>query len=443
MSTAPIHRRSFLAASAAFSGIQLLPKNVLGSATSLSANSKLNIAAIGVGGKGFHDMRSVPTENIVAICDVDDRAVNRARQGFEKATIYKDYRELFEKEKSLDAVMIATPDHQHALPMLMALKAGKHVFCQKPLTHTIQEALDVEKATREAGVATQMGNQAQATEQARLVIEYIMAGAIGTVKEVHAWSNRKRQISPREIARPSGTPPVPGGLDWDLWLGPAPERPYHPSYHPFTWRGWWDFGSGVLGDIGCHQLSAVVKALNLGWPDSIESCSTLYHAPEEVRRETAPRASITTFRFKATKDHGPLVIKWYDGGMMPPTPDEAEIGRELFLNDGCMVVGDGGVLYNHRLLPESRMKEYGRPPRVLERSPGHYEEWIRACKGGPAAGSDFVAHGARLSATIQMGNIALRTGEKLYWDAEALRFKNSDAANALINPPKREGWSLA
>ncbi len=291
-------------------------------------------------------------------------------------------------------------------------------------------------------MATQMGNQGQASEGARLICELIWAGAIGKVREIHAWSNRRPDISPRGIPRPTETPAVPPDLDWDLWLGPAPERPYHPCYHPFAWRGWWDFGTGVLGDIGCHNLSAAFKALKLGWPESVEACSTHWNAPDEIKNETAPLASITTFRFAAEGDRPELLIRWYDGGMMPPIPKEIEGGKNIFVNDGTLIVGDKGMMLGHRLLPESRMKEVGKPPQVLPRSPGHYQEWIDACKGGKPAGSNFVDHAAHLAAVVLMGNIAIRTQEKLYWDAEKLQFKNSDAANRLLNPPYRAGWTL-
>jgi len=361
---------------------------------------------------------------------------------FPQAKGYRDFRKMLETEKSIDAVMVATPDHNHAVVTMMALKMGKHVFCQKPLTHSVQEAIEIGKAAKAAGVATQMGNQGQASEGARLVSEFIWAGAIGKVREIHGWSNRRPDISPRGIPRPKETPPVPPDLDWDLWLGPAPQRPYHPCYLPFSWRGWWDFGTGVLGDIGCHNLSAAFKALKLGWPESVEACSTHWNAPDEIKNETAPLASIVTFRFAAEGDRPELLIRWYDGGMMPPIPKEVEGGKNIFVNDGTLIAGDDGMLLGHRLLPESRMQEVGKPPQVLPRSPGHYQEWIDACKGGKPAGSNFVDHAAHLAAVVLMGNIAIRTQEKLYWDAEKLQFKNSEAANRLLHPPYREGWTL-
>jgi len=438
-----LRRREFLGGAAGVAAAAtIIPRHVLGAPGEPSANNKLNIAGVGVGGMGSGDVRRVPSENIVAICDVDANQVARSAKSFPQAEVYSDFRVMFDKQKDIDAVMVATPDHNHAVVTMAALKRGKHVFCQKPLTHSVHEAIEVGKAAKAAGVATQMGNQGQAGEGARLVCEFIWAGAIGVVREIHSWSNRQPDISPRGIPRPKDTPPVPAHLDWDLWLGPSPQRPYHPCYHPFRWRGWWDFGTGVLGDIGCHNLSAAFKALKLGWPESVEACSTHWNAPPEIKNETAPLASIVSYRFPAEGDRPEVLLRWYDGGMMPPLPKEVDPGRNIFTGDGTLIVGDEGMLLGHRLLPESRMQEVGKPPQVLPRSPGHYQEWINACKGGEPAGSNFVDHASQLAAVVLMGNIAIRTGEKLLWDAEKLRFTNSEAANALLNPPYREGWSL-
>ncbi len=436
-----ISRRRFLAESSAAAAFTFIPHHVLGAEGQPSANSKLNIAAVGVGGMGRHDIQRVASENVTAICDVDHRFAAEVAQGFPEAKIYSDFREMLDTHPDLDAVMVATPDHNHAVVALAAMRKGKHVFCQKPLTHSVREALLMGKVAAETQVATQMGNQGQASEDARLICEHIWAGSIGAVREVHSWSNRRPDISPRGIARPADQPPVPPELNWDLWLGPAPVRPYHPSYHPFAWRGWWDFGTGVLGDIGCHNLSAVFKALKLGWPESVEACSTHWSAPPEVQNETAPRASIVTFRFAATADHPDVMIRWYDGGMMPPIPKPLG-DHNIFIDDGTLIVGEEGLLLGAQLLPETRAQKIGKPPQVLPRSPGHYEEWIRACKGGPAAGSNFVDHAAHLAAVVLMGNIAIRTQQKLDWDAEQLQFKNSDRANELLHPPYREGWKL-
>jgi hypothetical protein len=297
-----------------------------------------------------------------------------------------------------------------------------------------------------------MGNFGHAGEEARLVCELIWAGAIGTVREVHGGSNRRPMISPRGIARPSASSPVPASLDWDLWLGPAPARPYlsvYPDgpfkgqtvYHPFSWRGWWDFGTGCLGDIGCHQFSVVFKALKPGHPTCVEAGSSNHPYGPEVSRETAPQASITRWQFPAGGDRAAFTMTWWDGGLKPPRPEELEPGRKFGEDDWLMIVGDKGKLYGHRLIPDARAREYGKPPRVLERSPGHYVEWIQACKGGKPAGSNF-DHAAHLTEVVLLGNIALRVPEKLLWDGENQRFTNSEEANRLVNPPYRAGWTL-
>ncbi len=443
MNTNPsLNRRRFLAGTAAAAAVTIIPRHVLGALGQPSANNKMNVAGVGTGGMGTHDIRRVPTENVVAVCDVDANHAANAAKPFPGAKIYADFRKMLDEQKDIDAVMIATPDHNHAVVTMMALKMGKHVFCQKPLTHSVHEALEVAKAAKEAKVATQMGNQGQASEGARRICEYIWAGAIGKVRQIHSWSNRRPDISPRGIPRPKDTPPVPEQLNWDLWLGPAPQRPYHPCYHPFAWRGWWDFGTGVLGDIGCHNLSAAFKALKLGWPKSVEACSTHWNAPPEIKNETAPLASIVTYRFAAEGDRPEILLRWYDGGMMAPLPEEAPPGKNIFEGDGTLIIGDDGMLLGDQLLPIAKAKAFGKPPQKLPRSPGHYQEWVDACKGGKPAGSDFVDHASLLAAVVLMGNIAIRTQEKLYWDAEKLRFANSEAANQLLHPPYREGWTL-
>ena len=440
MGSKEINRRQMLGSTAtALAAFTVVPRGVLGAPGKSSANERLNIAAVGVGGMGAVDLPQVASENIVAICDVDANQAAGCAQQYPRAKVYSDFRKMLQTQKDIDAVMVATPDHTHAAVTMMAMRLGKHVFCQKPLTHSVHEALEIGRVARETGVATQMGNQGQAGEGARLVCEFIADGAIGRVREIHSWSNRQPDISPRGIARPADTPPVPAHLDWDLWLGPAPQRPYHPCYHPFAWRGWWDFGTGVLGDIGCHNLSAAFKALKLGWPTSVEACSSHWNAPAEVKDQTAPLCSIVTYRFGAGDSE--VVLRWYDGGMMSPQPLEVEPGRNIFHGEGTLIVGDRGSLLGHRLLPEQRNQQYGRPPQILPRSPGHYQEWINACKGGPPAGSNFADHAAQLTAVVLMGNIAIRTGGKLYWDADQRKFTDSQA-NQLLDPPYRSGWSL-
>ena len=314
------NRRQALAAGATAAAIAIVPRRVLGGPGHTPPSEKLNIAGIGVGGMGSGDIHNVAGENIVALCDVDQNALARNARLYPKAKLHADYRKMLETQKDIDAVVIGTPDHLHAVVSMMALKLGKHVHCQKPLTHSVYEARALGQAAKEAKLATQMGNQGQASEEHRLMAELVWAGAIGTVREVHAGSNRYPPISPRGIPRPKETPPTPATLNWDLWVGPSPMRPYHPCYHPFSWRGWWDFGSGCLGDIACHELSPVFKALKLHdrHPDWIEACSSNHQCPPEVRRESAPLSSITRWHFPAQGDAAALTITWWDGGLKPP-----------------------------------------------------------------------------------------------------------------------------
>jgi len=276
-----VSRRRVIGGMATWAAISVVPRHVLGGRRHVPPSEKLNIAGIGIGGRGQGDLHEVGSENIVALCDVDDAYAGKVFAKYPKARKWRDYRKMLDQQKDIDAVVIATPDHLHAVISMAAIKRGKHVYCEKPLTHSVWEARQVAEAAREAGVATQLGNQGQASEGNRLVSEFIWDGAIGPVHEVHAWCNR--YISPRGIGRPKETPPVPGTLDWDLWLGPAKQRPYHPCYLPFSWRGWWDFGTGVLGDIGCHQLDPVFRALKLGYTIKVEASYS------KIKEETAPQ----------------------------------------------------------------------------------------------------------------------------------------------------------
>jgi len=434
-------RRDFISAATAVAAFTIVPRHVLGGPRNIPPSEKLNIAGIGIGGRGAGDLDEVGSENIVALCDVDKNYAGGVFKKYPNAKAYTDFRTMLEKEdKNIDAVIIATPDHTHAVITMMAIKMGKHVYCEKPLTHSIYEARMVTQAAREHKVATQMGNQGQASEEHRLVCELIQDGAIGQVREVHSWCNRP--ISPRGLERPKETPPVPESLNWDLWLGPAPERPYHPSYHPFSWRGWWDFGTGVLGDIGCHQLSPIFKALKLGYPTSVEACSS------GVNSETAPLASIVRYQFPARGNLPPVTLTWYDGGLMPARPPELEDGRRFGEADDNLFVGDKGKMLGHRLIPESRMKEYKKSPQTLPRSPGHHQEWITGCKGGPPAGSNFDVAGP-LAEVVLLGNIAIRLGQKLYenglklyYDGPNMKITNLPEANQYIRSEYRQGWTL-
>jgi predicted dehydrogenase len=440
-------RRDLIKAAGAVAAFTVVPRHVLGGAGQTPPSEKLNIAGIGVGGQGGSDLNALSSQNIVALCDADWRQAGGAFKRYPNARKYKDFREMLDKEdKNIDAVIVATPDHVHAVASIAAIKRGKHVYCEKPLTHSVYEARMVAQAAREHKVATQMGNQGQAGEEVRLLCETIWDGAIGQVHEVHVWTDRplngiNKVYWPQGVDRPKETPPVPETLDWDLWLGPAPYRPYHPCYLPFIWRGWWDFGTGALGDIGCHSLDPVFRVLKFGHPTSVEACCTL------VNNETYPVASRVTYEFPAREDLAPVRLHWYDGGMKPPRPPELEDGRRWDTN-GALYIGEKGKIYGGRLLPESRQKEYGKPPQKLERSPGHHQEWVNACKGGKPAGSNF-DHAGLLAQVVLLGNVALRpqlreklTRARLQWDGVNMKFTNMPEANEFLRREYRAGWTL-
>ena len=442
-----INRRQFLGSAAAVAAFTIVPRYVLGGPRQIPPSEKLNIAGIGIAGRGADVLDGVKSQNIVALCDVDWKHAAGTFKRFPNAKKYRDFRKMLEEEdKNIDAVTVATPDHVHAAASIMAIKMGKHVYCEKPLTHSVYEARKVAEAAREHKVATQMGNQGQASEETRLMCEYIWDGAIGPVREVHVWTDRPSQglfnvYWPQGVDRPKEEPPVPEWLDWDLWLGPAPYRPYHSCYLPFAWRGWWDFGTGALGDIGCHSLDPVFRALKLGHPTTVEAACTL------VNKETYPVASTVHYQFPARGDMPPVKLTWYDGGLRPPRPEELDQGQE-FGEGGTLFVGDKGKMLRHRLIPESRMKEYGKPPQKIPRSPGHFEEWIEACKGGKPAGSNF-DHAGLLAEVVLLGNVALRvelreklTRMKLLWDGPNMKITNLPEANQFLQREYRKGWTL-
>ena len=437
-----------MSAAAAIGAFTIVPRHVLGGAGNTPPSEKLNIASIGAGGQAAADLRQMESENIVALCDVDWAHARGTFRRYPDARRYKDFREMLDKEdENIDAVVVGIPDHMHAAASMAAIKRGKHVYCEKPLTHDVYEARVLADAARKAGVATQMGNQGQASEQTRLMCETIWDGAIGQVHDVHVWTDRPlRGINdvywPQGVGRPTDKPAVPDTLAWDLWLGTAPYRPYHPDYAPFRWRGWWDFGTGALGDIGCHRIDPIFRALKLGHPTSVEGCCTL------VNNETYPVASRVTYEFPARGDFAPVRLHWYDGGMKPPRPKELEDGRNWSTN-GILFEGDEGLMYETRLLPESRQTSYGKPPQMLERSPGHYKEWILACKGGKPAGSNFPDHAGLLAQLVLLGNLSIQpslkekvTKTRLLWDGDAMKITNMPEANQFLRRQYREGWTL-
>ncbi len=451
-------RRRFLGGVAGAAAFVVVPRHVLGGPRHVPPSEKLNIVGIGVGGQGAGDIASVSSENIVALCDVDRRRAAETFKRYPNARQYTDFRAMLEKEhRNIDAVVVATPDHTHVVASMMAVKMGKHVFCEKPLTYSMHEARELAKAARAAKVATQMGNQGHAGEGIRLICEWLWDGAIGPVREVHAWTTHA--VWPQGMERPKETPPVPEALDWDLWLGPAPYRPYHPAYLPQLWRGWWDFGTGGLGDMGCHNLDPVFWALKLGYPTGVEaSCSIFVPTitwDKPFNTESYPQASIVRYEFPGREGLPPLELTWYDGGLMPRRPKELEDGRQLGDRlGGVIFVGDNGKLTcgsygsNPRLIPEARMKDYKRPAPSIPRSVGHHQEWIEACKGGRQAGSNFDYAGP-MTEVILLGNIAVRMslktqekGLRLAYDGPNMRITNLPEANEYVHREYREGWTL-
>lgn len=442
-------RRAFLGTSLTASAFLIAPSGILGGATGKPPSEKLHIGVIGAGGRGADDLDGVKSENIVALCDVDWDRAGATFAKYPKAARHRDFHVMLEKEKGLDAVVVATPDHVHAVASMAALKLKKHVYCEKPLTRTVYEARALAKAAREAGVATQMGNQGMAFEGNRLIKEWLADGAIGAVHEAHVWSDRPTHRGKlplwwaQGVERPVETPPPPSTLDWDLWLGPAPHRPYHPAYVPFRWRGWWDFGSGGLGDMGIHNLAPVFDALQLGAPSGVHASST------PVFKETVPLASVVHYRFPARGARPPVIVHWYDGGILPPRPEELEDDRQLDAEDGIILVGDKGKLLvegwggeRPRLIPESRNREYKRPPKTLPRSIGHHEEWIKACKTGSPTRSDFSFAGP-LTEAVLLGMVSVRLGgEMLAWDTAQFKVTNLAEANGLLHYQYRPGWEL-
>ncbi len=443
-----VSRRDFMGGAAAAFAFTFVPKHVLGAEESASANDKLNIAGIGVGGRGGGDIRSVSSENIVALCDVD---MNRAAGTFKKfpdAKVYRDFREMLDKEeKNIDAVVIGTPDHIHAPAAIRAMRMGKHVYCEKPMAHTVYEARRMTEVAKEMGVVTQMGNQGHAGEGLRLYHEYINSGVLGTIKEVHVWSDRagtpERAWWPQGIERPKEVHEVPDTLDWNLWLGPAPMRPYNNAYVPFKWRGWWDFGCGALGDMAVHNADPAFFALDLDAPTSVEAETS------KVFPETLPVWNIITFQFPAKGDRPPVKMIWYDGAKLPERPAELEEGRRMGSN-GILFVGTKGKMMgpSHagapRLLPESFHREVGKPERKLDRSPGHHKEWIEACKAAkPEMAKSGFWYAGPFTESLLVGNLAVRLGKKVEWDAKSLRSPNCPEADDYINKEYRAGWEIS
>ncbi len=435
-----ISRRKFLRGAAGAAAATIVSPRVLGGQEGQAPSEKLNIACVGVGGRAeAHVIAAAEQQNLVAVCDVDRKRLALTSKKYPGAKTYTDYRKMLDEvAKGIDAVFVATPDHHHAPATMAALKLGKHVYCEKPLTHSVWEARQVAEEARRAKVATQMGNQGFSKEGTRLLAEWIAAGAIGQVTEAHLWTDRP--IWPQGLEERPPSKAAPSHLEWDLWIGPAPYREYHDLLHPFAWRGWWDFGCGALGDMGCHGMAPVFFALKLGYPTAVEA-ETSGATPE-----CAPAWSIVRYEFPARGDMPPVKLTWYDGKKTPPRPEELEEGRS-FGDTGTLLVGDKGKLMvfddNPRLIPEAKMQEFKRPPKTLPRVPrgDHQRDWFSACRGGGPACSNFDFAGP-LTEAVLAGNVAIRTGKRLEWDWPNVKAANAPEADPFIRREYRKGWSL-
>ena len=436
-------RRQFLNAASSIAALTIIPRDVLGGPGNKPPSEKLNIACLGVGGRGYSMVMNVSTENIVALCDVDDKRGAKAFEQFPKAKRYHDFRRLLAKEaESLDAVVVATPDHVHIPASVMAMRMGKHVYCEKPLGHNIHEIRVAIDVARETGVATQMGTEAHSGYNYRYVAALIRAGTIGLVKEVHCWCDDDEDMPPDsgtlrwEDRQPQQEPPVPEHLHWDLWLGPAPDRPYHPCYHPVHWRGWWDFGNGRLGDMGCHLLDLAFSALDLKHPLTVET-----EGPPRVGRQVAPRWLISRWLFPPRGDLPQVELTWYHGNRRPLLQKKHNMPD---YPEGVLFVGSKGMLiadYAHfELYPQKEFAGLRRPP-LDPRSIHHQQEWIEACKTGRPTGCRFDYAGP-LTETALLGTVAYRVGEKLHWDPVNLKATNCAKADRFIRRENRKGWEL-
>jgi predicted dehydrogenase len=452
-------RRKFLGAAGAASAFTILPSGLRGQGGAVTPSNKVNVAIIGTGGQGIVNMKSLFAEDsarIVALCDLNDEsdysmfyyggtaglkpAAELVKQQYgEPCKTYRDYKEMLAGE-DIDAVLVATPDHSHGMIALDVIAAGKHLYCEKPLCRTVYETRKVTEAAAKAGVATQLGNYGHSSDDIRLLCEWVWAGAIGDVTEVHAWTTTGARRWTSFTERPKDEPPVPKGFDWARWLDPVPFRPYHPDYAPVRWRAWWQFGSGTIGDFACHHLDSAFWALKIDQCEKFSVDGSSHGATEE----TCPGASIIYFDVPARAGMPPVRITWYEGGVMPPRPAELEAGRSLgdhgvlFKGTKGSILG-GGWARSPRLIPETAMRAFtDRPEKSIPRVPGHHADWLNACLGMGPASTHFGYSGPLTEFTL-MGNVALRAGGRLDFDWKKLEVTNSPDANKFIKPELRDG----
>lgn len=463
-----LNRRKFIRdAALASTGFFIIPRHVLGRGF-IAPSDKLNIAGIGIGGKGTSDLAEFaksPYVNIVALCDVDDREAKKSRERFAKAPYYKDFRVMLEKEKNtIDAVSVSTPDHTHFVATIAAMQMGKHVYVQKPLTHSVYEARMLAEAEKKYKVVTQMGNQGASGEGVRLMQEWYNAGLIGHAHTIYVWTNRP--VWPQGMGKPKNVAPVPAELDWDLWLGPAPYEEYKDGYVPFNWRGYWSFGTGALGDMGCHLIDPAFKTVGLGYPSEVEcSVAAVYEQMWTASNypDSCPLASTVTLIFPGKKNN--IELHWMDGGIRPDRPDELLPDETMGDDDGSggvIIEGTKGKIMcgtygsNPKLLPTSRMQNLNVKQSIKRVPEGHYLQWVNACIAGYGKNelSSPFEYAGPLTESILMGNLALRSWQlkdasgkfngrkKLLWDAQNMKITNFDEANQFVKRKYREGWEL-
>ncbi|MFO1497776.1 MAG: Gfo/Idh/MocA family oxidoreductase [Verrucomicrobiota bacterium] len=460
-------RRRFLRCAGQLAAASLVPRYVLGGAGQIAPSQQLNLAVIGTGGQGITNLKELlrhPDVNIAALCDVAEfwdnsqlyyrhhggrgpaqaaiaeHAPENPGRARRTPALFSDYRVMLERSsRDVDAVLIATPNHTHAVISMTAMRAGKGVYCEKPLAHSVYETRELARAARETGVATQMGNQGHSSDDIRRAVAWIRAGAIGAVREVHAWKGGPNRVMP--TSRPVETPAVPNGLDWDLWLGPAQPRPFHPAYAPLMFHYWWDFGSGTLGNYGCHTLDTAVWALELEHPTVVEASSTA------LNDETTPLAMACHYLFPPNANRGPVELFWFDGGLRPPRPAWLPQDEELPDAGGSLIVGDKGAVLSGiwsgspRLLLKEKTNPDQLPAAAMAKSRGHHRDWIEACKGGPPASANF-SYAARLTEIVLLGIVALRTGRPIHWDGAGMRASNAPEAEPWIRGFARKGWEI-
>jgi predicted dehydrogenase len=424
----------------------IVPRHVVGLGAEAPPSERINLAFVGVGGRGGDNLNGLTDQNIVALCDVDDQRAARAGQKCPQAKTYRDFRKLLdEQSKAIDAVVVSTPDHTHAVAAIAAIQRGKHVYCEKPLAHSIAEVRALMKAAREHKVVTQLGNQGHSFDSIRTFCEWIWSGAIGNVHTVHAVTGAVNNHLDR-LGRLQEQHPVPPTLDWDLWLGPAQFRRYHPLYQPGSWRGWSPFGCGSIGDWVCHVVDPVFWALDLGAPTSIQAEAKNYDPVKHM--DTYPRGVIVTFEFPARGKRGPVKLVWHDGSEKPPKPADMEPDDKA-PDTGAIVMGDKGTIVygSHgaggvRLIPDAKMNAFTKPAKTLPRVKDHYVDFLQAIRKGTKAGSDF-SYGGPLTELALTGIVGIKMlGQKLEWDSANARFTSPGEANRFVAPSFREGWRL-